>query len=765
MRTSFRKPSVFFSLLISFIIMLTLPMFNTIYSSRNASHLVEKYSLDTARFMLTQSSLAFERFLEIADHTVYTLNADTEIQSASYLTRPAYGSKSINRFVKLLNRINPNIASEQIQSKLFLFLKKPDAIVQRESVAYNIENFYSFFLAYEGLSYEDWRAEMLDIPHDRYLVPVHKLTAADFFRNKNNEYITYVHSYTLATYVNLITADSVRNIMSGAIISDNGTAFILNREYEIVIQTGDASLANSLNFTDIINNPEQHIQLDNDTRMIALCRTSADGNLHFISLNLLDETMQDMQQFQKVTYTSIFTVLFIGLLIAVLFSRSHTKPINEVISLLNRRFETGGKVGSVRYQSLKDNITNLLKDNAKLAKTYQNQMVISKNLFFTQLLVGTIKDKDELERYLDYFNLNLRNGKYIVFIMNCRTNLNLESADEGSILTMDILRLRIDEVLAENEKHNGYSHILSGGDIAVILCLNSISGADVYFEDILIKLQKVLMEDMGLPFSIGVGTAYVDLIDVCYSFSEAKLAVEYSAKLGKNEIIQYSEIDNIHKSGYYYPLDMEQKLISLTKMGKKEKVLLCLNQIYRENFTVRTLDSENRVNLQFEIRSTIHRIMNELGNNHEILNIRKLTPMGGGGVDQDDDMFELFPNCFEQICDLVNSGKKSHNQKMIDDILTEIDMNYMDSCLSVDQLADKFDISQNYFSRFFKEQTGEVFSTWLERVRINKACELLKNTDESVENISAAVGYNSAYSFRRAFKKIQNMLPTDFRDG
>ena len=56
------------------------------------------------------------------------------------------------------------------------------------------------------------------------------------------------------------------------------------------------------------------------------------------------------------------------------------------------------------------------------------------------------------------------------------------------------------------------------------------------------------------------------------------------------------------------------------------------------------------------------------------------------------------------------------------------------------------------------------FSDYLEQVRINKACDLLQQLTP-VKDVSKQVGYNSDYSFRRAFKRIMGMPPSYYSEG
>ena len=68
-----------------------------------------------------------------------------------------------------------------------------------------------------------------------------------------------------------------------------------------------------------------------------------------------------------------------------------------------------------------------------------------------------------------------------------------------------------------------------------------------------------------------------------------------------------------------------------------------------------------------------------------------------------------------------------------------------------------------YFSGMFKKETDMNFSEYLKKIRIDNAKNLLLNTENSVEDISYAVGYSDIKYFSRLFKKLTGVTPTEFR--
>jgi two-component system response regulator YesN len=85
--------------------------------------------------------------------------------------------------------------------------------------------------------------------------------------------------------------------------------------------------------------------------------------------------------------------------------------------------------------------------------------------------------------------------------------------------------------------------------------------------------------------------------------------------------------------------------------------------------------------------------------------------------------------------------------------------------ISLDEVSGTVDVSPYYFTRLFKEETGETFLEYLTRLRIETAKELMKDTDVSIKDICIKVGYSDPNYFSRIFKKAVGLTPTEYRSG
>jgi AraC-like DNA-binding protein len=91
-----------------------------------------------------------------------------------------------------------------------------------------------------------------------------------------------------------------------------------------------------------------------------------------------------------------------------------------------------------------------------------------------------------------------------------------------------------------------------------------------------------------------------------------------------------------------------------------------------------------------------------------------------------------------------------------------LDSHYTEK-ISLDQLAEQFYINKFYLTRIFKEQFGVSLGNYLLGIRITRAKQRLRFTDDSLDAIGAACGMGDAAYFSRMFKKVEGITPGEYR--
>lgn len=100
--------------------------------------------------------------------------------------------------------------------------------------------------------------------------------------------------------------------------------------------------------------------------------------------------------------------------------------------------------------------------------------------------------------------------------------------------------------------------------------------------------------------------------------------------------------------------------------------------------------------------------------------------------------------------------------EILRNILHTIDKTYTED-IRLSSLADKFFLSTRYVGHLFKKYLDINFIDYVTEKRIEKAKELLTNTDIPIDEVMGSVGYHDAKHFREMFKKITGMSPSEFR--
>ena len=96
-------------------------------------------------------------------------------------------------------------------------------------------------------------------------------------------------------------------------------------------------------------------------------------------------------------------------------------------------------------------------------------------------------------------------------------------------------------------------------------------------------------------------------------------------------------------------------------------------------------------------------------------------------------------------------------------VLHEIHTNYARK-LSLDQMASMVGMNPQYFCRFFKRLTGKTFTIYLNEIRIDRAAELLVNTEDKIIQVAGECGFENVGYFIRRFKEMKGSTPSKYRE-
>lgn len=179
---------------------------------------------------------------------------------------------------------------------------------------------------------------------------------------------------------------------------------------------------------------------------------------------------------------------------------------------------------------------------------------------------------------------------------------------------------------------------------------------------------------------------------------------------------------------------------------------------------------DNRTMDEFELKTlfqnALYNVINILDGLHfnmEAMNNSKLEYFQS--IDETnyaDELLCLLEKIDNKVIELINNNVIPMNNQMINKIVGYININYNEQ-LSLKEIADKFHFNYYYLSTYFSSHTNEGFSEYLNKIRVEKSIELLRDEKLSVSEVSFMVGYSDHSYFCRVFKKCMKVTPSRFR--
>ncbi|MDN4602945.1 response regulator [Paenibacillus sp. F6_3S_P_1C] len=181
------------------------------------------------------------------------------------------------------------------------------------------------------------------------------------------------------------------------------------------------------------------------------------------------------------------------------------------------------------------------------------------------------------------------------------------------------------------------------------------------------------------------------------------------------------------------------------------------NELIHQDVTMERA-METYYNLALHLYSTINRwgLHQDIPDQRRLLHLNEYTCMK--------DAVQFLYQAADQLVRFKSSNEQERANAVIHSLCTYV-TDHLEEDLSLVRLAELYHFNPSYLSRFFKQEMGINLSEFIDELRIRRAKDLLRNADLMVREVALQVGYESAHSFTRFFKKGTGMTPQEFRES
>lgn len=417
---------------------------------------------------------------------------------------------------------------------------------------------------------------------------------------------------------------------------------------------------------------------------------------------------------------------------------------------------------SKREESRKDMLQRM---NAKLSES----IPLLREKFFVQLIRDSRTDRLSTEKRIDFLDLRLPyDAPYcalIVRIDNPRAIFDTMTEQNTQLISFAIQNI-CQEIVDARASGSVFEH--QRGEYVLLVALPETEGEDVIFplaSELMASLNDFLKRmAKEISLTIGIGAAVANLGKMADSYQMAAEAIERKLFLGKNQVITFDVMAAQKDVDYRRFNERVAVFGSVLKTGDVVQVHQQLDDMFdelRSSAGIGFIDCQ-RICLQLllvtsQFLSEFDMRAGDLGERESAAwsQLMKLETL--------EDMNRHLKRYLAEVCERIDDRREKPVPEVITEIMRIIQQHYSDN-LTIADIASQVYLAKTYICLLFKQETGETINEYITRVRMEKAKELLEETDRKLAEICSAIGYAEPSYFTKQFRKYTGMNPSDYRD-
>lgn len=472
----------------------------------------------------------------------------------------------------------------------------------------------------------------------------------------------------------------------------------------------------------------------------------------------------------------LIVVIIIVLALAgfILVTHIYYKPIQAILNKMGQCFmrkseEVGVNHVKNEFTFIEMALDQLLKKSSDYESLYKEDSLLRQQRLFYDLLAGhqTLTDK-QFETQMTVLNMPYLFDRLGVIIveMDYYTRFTEKYKPSDQQLLKFIIENAFHD-LGQQYKLFVWHAWMEPNRIAFVVhqCKSEASVLKSTAE-LASEFQAWIGHNLELTVTIGIGADSDSIETIAESYRNAKENVCLKPVIGTNTVIDnrvssgkvsidkyayLQAIESIVHSFRKNECDWNEKLIQLFKQLREMRFDKQEMSAFVQSFV---MQMEKEINVLYPGIQQIWKNeflykFTELCNHPETLN------------ELEEELMSTM-SAFEAIAAQDRQARRHHSIAF--QAKSYIDTHFADPVLSLSGVSAYLKLQPSSLSQLFKEELGEKFIDYVLRVRLEYAKRLLSETDEPIQSIAEQIGYQNVISFYRAFKKIQEIPPGEYRN-
>lgn len=601
-----------------------------------------------------------------------------------------------------------------------------DHKILASSGTFSPKNAYLSLHSSEQRDYEEWLST-IEKKHDKSQIILvgEDILYIESLGNSRNEY-----------YANIIiklNKQRFENMIQSNMLFDVGEIYLFDKEGKLIYCTKEDLLVEPTLEEKIIKNKDISHTIDEDKVIFQLNKE----RFHVV-VKVPFKTYYKEVSYMKTIYSMFITLTILYMIITIVLIYKKY----EIIMNLIKKFSFSGEV--IREYDEIAYIKNVVCYMQK--QMLDNKQVLLENIF-RKALDGIVDYEKELEQEI---GTKFEESSYVLVSI---------TADDLEETNNKLIEFIIQNV-CQDTLGEEYQFYLMNYDKSYILFVNLDTAIGEYgYEEIVHRLtimRKFIEDEIGISFIFSLSNIHTKLTELLQAHKEVKEALAYRTFFVEDKMISFER--TIKEDFVLYDAKQEMEFIRYIKNEEIEQAISFLDRLFKNNFEKRTPSLEKTRDFIEQLKKNIASVCKEIGVEEPCYGQVDFLNMKIGEIK------EYFKSCIVEIGKELSHLKEVEINEKIENIVRYVEANYCNSDLTVGSIAEIFDMKVSYLSRFFKENREENLLQYINKLRVQKAKELLINTNFNLNEIAESVGLLNNVALIRCFKKYEVITPNEYRN-
>ncbi len=388
-------------------------------------------------------------------------------------------------------------------------------------------------------------------------------------------------------------------------------------------------------------------------------------------------------------------------------------------------------------------------EQKKLQNKYQEVLPMLEEKFFTDLLMGGISSDNMIEQRISSIGLDLDLDSGPCIIAEINLTDYQKNNGEKFMHGKERLHIAIKNIFRFSKDDMQYFSIFNETHLKIIIIASNKMAIEIMYSSVnqyLKDIQESIKTLLGVNLNIHIAQCFKSLKEISMHREPLK-------------------INKAHEAPYTFEPEVYQRLLQKYKLffsvindGDRD-TLMSLIDTYMDEIDELPISFVHR--LIDDLFTILLNKFHEMGLKFEDNAFSKMHYFSIFRIYNMEDIRTSIRERFSSILYFVSSQKRKTIDFSVDQAIAYIAKNFYKD-ISLEDVSNEVFLNSVYFSRLFKQQTGENFTDYLTKMRMEKAIELVEMKKYKIYEISEMVGYSSSKYFSRVFKLYCGYTPKDY---